>query len=928
MMWIQFLRDRRASVAPIFAVALLPMLVATGAAIDFSRAFRQRTVVQDSLDAAALAAGKQLGIIKDDDVKQLAQDFYGANVGNKVDVIPEMKPDITAGQPTLTLHTALQVPTYFLGLIGIKQFTFNLVAQSTQAMGTIEVALALDNSTSMCLSCSAADQNNDSTKIGTLKKAAKSLVGTLYGLAATSTKPEPVKVSVVPFAGSVNVGPSVTWIDKLGLGTKNAMRDTGLLGAANAAPASFIPFSVFSTLKDSSGNDVTWGGCVETRTSPNDINDVPPPLSTVTSPTTDEALAMFEPMVAPDEPDNWTCTTSTCDDVGTQNSNRRYRGAPSGTQTYNNYLPDVVNTTFTVSKATPAVVTSNGHGLSSGDSVIVYTTGSLYTGLTAGSTYYVSTANLATNSFTLTAASSGTTYTVGPQYTGVTITNATPAVFTATGHGLTIGTNITLTTTNTLPGGLNNSTNYYVATVPSTSTFTVTTATAGTSVTFSGSTITRNSHGLTAGTAIAFKTTNTLPSPLNANTTYYVLSGSSNLTTNTFKVSTTTSGSAVSLSGGNGTLSYVVLQKTTSGGNGTHSYAVVGSPSLFSSSNHGLNNGDAVAVASTVSLPTPLSSATVYYVVNKSTNTFQLSTTSGGTGVTITGSSSGTLSFVKLVATTGSQSGTHSYAVPSAWTCQSGDAGCGGTGNGASEEQALGGMNVGNPQNKYGTTGSKATMSNVTVANLTGTGKGGPNFMCTTTPITPLTTTKTTVTDAITAMQANGYTNITEGLMWAWRSLSHGVPFAEGREKTVTDNKKIIVLMTDGENTYNPYLDKFQNPGSSSYAGKFVKSAYGAWSYTQLNHLGTNSTTSSDVFVKLNAKTAAACQAAKADGITIYTVGFEINAQTSSDPATALALLEGCASDPLKYYDAQNEAALEKAFTAIGDDISLLRLSM
>ncbi len=262
------------------------------------------------------------------------------------------------------------------------------------------------------------------------------------------------------------------------------------------------------------------------------------------------------------------------------------------------------------------------------------------------------------------------------------------------------------------------------------------------------------------------------------------------------------------------------------------------------------------------------------------------------------------------------------------WTCANGDANCGGSGVGRSEEDALAGVNVAsNALCKYGTSSNKATVADVSVANLSGTGGGGPNFMCTTQALTPLTTSQSTVSAAITSMQANGYTNITAGLMWGWRAISPGEPFTEGRPYTSTDNQKIIVLMTDGENTYDPYLQADINPGSNTYAGKFVKSAYGAWAYLFKNHLGTTSTQSSTVFTKLNDHTASACANAKAAGITIYTVGFEINDTTSSDPETTKALLQNCATDTSKYFDAQNETDLLDAFHAIGDQITLLRIS-
>src|SRR3712207_2203686 len=50
--------DRRGAVAVIFALMLLPMMTAAGAAIDYSRASQVRVDVQSAVDAAALAVGR------------------------------------------------------------------------------------------------------------------------------------------------------------------------------------------------------------------------------------------------------------------------------------------------------------------------------------------------------------------------------------------------------------------------------------------------------------------------------------------------------------------------------------------------------------------------------------------------------------------------------------------------------------------------------------------------------------------------------------------------------------------------------------------------------------------------------------------------------------------------------------------------------
>ncbi|HVZ15215.1 MAG TPA: TadE/TadG family type IV pilus assembly protein [Bauldia sp.] len=190
-MFMNFLRDVRANVAPIFAIAAIPLIVVTGGVVDYSRAFDQRTVVQDSLDSAALAAGKKLGIWDEDQLKTEANDFFASNLGTKVEQVPTLTSTITP--TTLTLNTTLHVKTYFLGLIGLNEFVFNLTSQTTVSTTRLRVALVLDNTLSM----------NDDGKMGALKTATTSLLNQLKGIANVNGD---VYVSIVPFVTDVNAG--------------------------------------------------------------------------------------------------------------------------------------------------------------------------------------------------------------------------------------------------------------------------------------------------------------------------------------------------------------------------------------------------------------------------------------------------------------------------------------------------------------------------------------------------------------------------------------------------------------------------------------------------------------------------------------------------------------------------------------------------
>lgn len=67
----------------------------------------------------------------------------------------------------------------------------------------------------------------------------------------------------------------------------------------------------------------------------------------------------------------------------------------------------------------------------------------------------------------------------------------------------------------------------------------------------------------------------------------------------------------------------------------------IASPGVVTLNAHGLPNGAPVFLTTTGALPTGLAANTILYVVNATTNTFQLAATSGGAAINTTGSQSG-----------------------------------------------------------------------------------------------------------------------------------------------------------------------------------------------------------------------------------------------------------------------------------------------
>ena len=347
----------------------------------------------------------------------------------------------------------------------------------------------------------------------------------------------------------------------------------------------------------------------------------------------------------------------------------------------------------------------------------------------------------------------------------------------------------------------------------------------------------------------------------------------------------------------------------------------IASPAVITKNNHGLVAGDQVVFSTTGALPTGLNNRTRYYVLSTglTANSFRVSTTNNGTAINTSGSQSGT-HFIANAFTCRGTNTPPSTRTSSDVCANRHDRNTGSTSTpvGRGEQKAFGGRNLlnnaANNQSilncKYGTPTKKATVANITDSGL----PGGPNFMCTTAPLLPLSTDKTTIKNAINAMVAQGATSIVEGAMWGWRALSPGEPFTEGRPYNTKNNQKILILMTDGQNTYYPISQE-----------GFLKSMYDIFGYVARGQLGTTSTNSSTWTTTMSQRTLQACDNIKAAGIIIYTVAFQISGDDAKRASPCFRVAPQTRTNTMLRVPESSQ--LLSAFNAIGQDISELRIA-
>ncbi|HYD88147.1 MAG TPA: pilus assembly protein [Vitreimonas sp.] len=207
----------------------------------------------------------------------------------------------------------------------------------------------------------------------------------------------------------------------------------------------------------------------------------------------------------------------------------------------------------------------------------------------------------------------------------------------------------------------------------------------------------------------------------------------------------------------------------------------------------------------------------------------------------------------------------------------------------------------------------------------------GPNRGCPT-PIVPLTSNDATIQSNIAAMQhwMGGGTNQAEGLAWGWRVLSPTAPFTEGAPYG-PDVRKVIVLMSDGENTnvgtdavmegdysaYN-YMGFWRNHASGNLITQLL---FGVLHGVLPSQFRRNINSSNSYVTYVNNRQAQLCTNIKNAGIEIYTVIFR-----ETDSAT-VNMMRACATSQEHFFRADSAAELSEAFSTIGTGIGSLRLT-
>lgn len=257
---IRFLHDRTAGVAPLLGICIIPLAIAMGAAIDYSRAASVHTSMQMALDSTALMLSKEAQNLTPDQLGSKATTYFNAlfnrpEVSN-VQITQEFgSPQL--GSFSLKITGTTTLPTIFWRVLAQDHVDISATGEVLWGMKKLNLALALDNTGSMA----------SSNKMTELKKAAHTLLTTLQNAAKT---PGDVMVSIVPFATDVNVGTgnvAASWIDWTDWEAAHPTLGTCSVAISNPKSKTKCTSAGGVWTPDHS----TWNGCVYDRDQNNDV---------------------------------------------------------------------------------------------------------------------------------------------------------------------------------------------------------------------------------------------------------------------------------------------------------------------------------------------------------------------------------------------------------------------------------------------------------------------------------------------------------------------------------------------------------------------------------------------------------------------------------------------------------------------------------
>lgn len=268
------LRDERSGNFSIMgALAMVPLLMGVGFALDYATMTRIRSELQNATDAAVLAVGREGPLLKQGDAERIAGQILTATLGKPYDRL-----QVRRVGTQVTVSARVSSGRMFGTFFDFKDAGIMTASTADLATLTYEIGLVLDTTGSM-----------RGGKLADMQDAVKELIDTM---SAQVKEKDKLKFALVPFATFVNVGPQFGPKFKNGKQMEGGAEWLDLTGSTKMPQAELSDgasrFQLFENMKQS------WAGCVESRYGED--------YETTDAPATTKNGSLFVPALAIDEP--------------------------------------------------------------------------------------------------------------------------------------------------------------------------------------------------------------------------------------------------------------------------------------------------------------------------------------------------------------------------------------------------------------------------------------------------------------------------------------------------------------------------------------------------------------------------------------------------------------------------------------------------
>ncbi len=263
----RILKNCSGNIAVTTAVMLATLGVTAGVAIDYISVQKNKSAMQNSLDAAILNVGKTYRDMTEEEIKNEITQFLEANLSDiQLSQLQDLEIVLTPDKSRLSVLTKAKHPATLTRIAGFQEFDYlNEASINSSKQQALELVLVLDTTGSM----------GNSNKMTDLKTVSNNLINDLFPDGST----DPLKLAIVPFATYANVGVqyhNADWLNTEPLGTVPStptnLEDTSPVYPNY--PVAFDPDTVVNVPSGSGyfvGQPATttlgdeWRGCVGSR---------------------------------------------------------------------------------------------------------------------------------------------------------------------------------------------------------------------------------------------------------------------------------------------------------------------------------------------------------------------------------------------------------------------------------------------------------------------------------------------------------------------------------------------------------------------------------------------------------------------------------------------------------------------------------------